>query len=295
MRYAIADVAALVAPGGAIDARGPRARRHDLHARPARAAPSPRRSARARQPAARRRPARAAVDHRPRRGRRAGARPPGAGDRPQPAGAELRRGAGGDRRRRAGDPTLRLLREVGLLRLAREAARGGVSLTVPVQEVVREGDGYDLRYERDPRRSRTGTRRSRSSPGSCAADDHGRGRPRALPGARPGRGRSDLESLRRSALALGVAWPEGAAYGDVVRALDGGRPGRTWPSRSGPPGSSTAPVTPSGGARTADSAGARGHRRPSTPTSRPPAASGRPLRQRDRARALRGRRRRRPG
>ena len=32
------------------------------------------------------------------------------------------------------------------------------------------------------------------------------------------------QALRRSALALGVAWPEGARYGDVVRALDPRRP-----------------------------------------------------------------------
>ena len=45
------------------------------------------------------------------------------------------------------DETLAALREVGMLRLAREVERGGVSLTVPVQEVVREGGGYALRYE----------------------------------------------------------------------------------------------------------------------------------------------------
>ncbi|HTI34585.1 MAG TPA: hypothetical protein VL422_12970, partial [Miltoncostaea sp.] len=35
----------------------------------------------------------------------------------------------------------------------------------------------------------------------------------------------DVEALRRSALALGVDWPEGARYPDVVRALDPRRPG----------------------------------------------------------------------
>ena len=60
----------------------------------------------------------------------------------------LRRGAGRRSTPAAGDQTLALLREVGLVRLAREAERGGVSLSVPVQEVVtEEGGGFGLRYE----------------------------------------------------------------------------------------------------------------------------------------------------
>ncbi len=44
------------------------------------------------------------------------------------------------------DESLRLLREVGALRQAREAARGGVSLPIPEQEVDVEGDTWDLEY-----------------------------------------------------------------------------------------------------------------------------------------------------
>jgi hypothetical protein len=47
----------------------------------------------------------------------------------------------------AAEETLALLREVGLRRLELEAERGGVSLSVPVQEVVSDDGGYGLRYE----------------------------------------------------------------------------------------------------------------------------------------------------
>ena len=44
------------------------------------------------------------------------------------------------------DEPLALLKEVGELRLAREAARGGVSLPLPEQEVSIEGDHWHLEY-----------------------------------------------------------------------------------------------------------------------------------------------------
>jgi exoribonuclease R len=40
----------------------------------------------------------------------------------------------------------------------------------------------------------------------------------------PDYGTDDVAGLRRSALALGVAWPEGASYAEVVSALDPGVP-----------------------------------------------------------------------
>ena len=221
MRYAIADVAALVAPGGAIDG--------ESHARgvtiymPDRRAPL----------------------HPPALGEGAGSLLPDA-ERPallwtidlgpdgEPVHVHLERAIVRSRRAMSyveaqeaidggtGDPTLRLLREVGLRRLAREAARGGVSLTVPVQEVVRAGDGYDLRYER-PLAVEDWNAQISLLTGIAAATimaDGGLGLFRVLAPAEA----RDLESLRRSALALGVAWPEGAAYGEVVRSLDGARP-----------------------------------------------------------------------
>ena len=64
-------------------------------------------------------------------------------------------------------PTRRcvLLREVGELRIGLEADRGGVSLPLPEQEVDVEGDGGTSSSARSCRSS-AGTRRSRCSPGS---------------------------------------------------------------------------------------------------------------------------------
>ena len=122
-----------------------------------------------------------------------------------------------------GEETLRLLREVGELRLAREADRGGVSLTVPVQDVEPAGDGrFRLRYEA-PLPVEDWNAQISLLTGMAAARimiDGGIGLFRVLDTPE----QRDLDALRRSALALGVGWPEGARYGDVVRALDAGRP-----------------------------------------------------------------------
>ncbi len=118
----------------------------------------------------------------------------------------------------AADETLALLREVGLRRLELEAERGGVSLSVPVQEVVSDDGGYGLRYEATLPVEDWNAQVSLLT-GICAARimvEGGLGLFRTLAPAEP----RDLESLRRSALALGVPWPQGARYGDVVRALD---------------------------------------------------------------------------
>ena len=58
------------------------------------------------------------------------------------------------------DEMFTILRELGELRLAREAARGGVSLPLPEQEIVDE-DGAGTSSSARCSRSRTGTRRSR--------------------------------------------------------------------------------------------------------------------------------------
>ena len=124
----------------------------------------------------------------------------------------------------AADGTLALLREVGELRLAREAERGGVSLTVPVQEIApAPAGGYALRFEA-PLPVEDWNAQVSLLTGMSAARimiDGGIGLFRTLEAPEP----RDVESLRRSALVLGVEWPEDARYGDVVRALDPRRPG----------------------------------------------------------------------
>ena len=122
-----------------------------------------------------------------------------------------------------GDAGLAALRDVGRLRLAREAERGGVSLTTPVQEVVRDGDGYALRFEA-PLPVEDWNAQISLLTGICAARlmaEGGIGLFRTLAPADP----RALEGLRHSARALGVSWPEGVAYADVVRGLDPSRPG----------------------------------------------------------------------
>ncbi len=121
-----------------------------------------------------------------------------------------------------------LLREIGELRLAREAARGGVSARIPEQEITR------LDGERPGRRHRRYRLVYRSNlpceewnaqisllTGMCAASimrDRGMGILRTVPPASS----SSLRRLRAVAGALGVEWPEGTAYPDLVRGLDPG-------------------------------------------------------------------------
>jgi len=118
----------------------------------------------------------------------------------------------------AGDPALGLLREVGERRLAVERDRGGVSLPVPEQEVVRDGEGFRLAY-RAPLPVEPWNAQLSLACGMAAADlvlAGGWGLLRTLPPATP----EALATLRRQARALGVAWAADEPYGDVVRRLD---------------------------------------------------------------------------
>ncbi|WP_239162260.1 RNB domain-containing ribonuclease [Acrocarpospora phusangensis] len=121
------------------------------------------------------------------------------------------------------DGTLRLLAEIGPLRLALERARGGVSLPTPEQEVVREADGYRLEF-RTPLPCEAWNAQISLLTGMAAAQlmlDAEIGLLRVLPPADP----RDLAKIRLVAAALGVAWPEGATYGEVVHGLDPKIPG----------------------------------------------------------------------
>lgn len=118
-----------------------------------------------------------------------------------------------------------LLQQVGELRLARALARHATELDVPEQEVEpAEGGGWTVAFRRQLPVERWNAQISLLT-GACAARlmlDGGVGVLRTLPPPRP----QDVAALRKLAPALGVDWPEGAHHGDVISALDGATPGQ---------------------------------------------------------------------
>jgi exoribonuclease R len=116
-------------------------------------------------------------------------------------------------------PDLLLLKEIGLLRLEVARRRDAVDLPTPEQEVDDQGR---LTY-RAPLPSEQWNAQVSLLTGMAAAQlmlDGGIGLLRTLPVPDP----AEVESLRRSALALGIPWPAGTPYGDVVSALDPSQP-----------------------------------------------------------------------
>jgi exoribonuclease R len=104
----------------------------------------------------------------------------------------------------AGD-MLALLPEIGRLREELERARGGVSLPVPQQEIVVSDDGYGLEY-RSPLPVEGWNAQLSLLTGMAGASLMREGRIgilRTLPPAR----RHDVERLRRTARALRIDWP----------------------------------------------------------------------------------------
>ena len=136
-----------------------------------------------------------------------------------------------------------LLAEIGRLRLEREAARGGISMTTPEQviEVTKAAEateesgaaspaadpdsaespgpaGYRLAY-RVPVPAEQYNAQISLLTGMCAARimvECGVGILRTLPPARP----EDYARLRRVAAALGIDWPAAQPYPELVRGLD---------------------------------------------------------------------------
>lgn len=121
------------------------------------------------------------------------------------------------------DETLQLLREVGILREAAEEARGGITLPTPEQVVEQGADGVWTLGSRATLPVEEWNAQISLLTGMCAARlmlDGAIGIVRTLPEADP----RDVERLRLSAHALGVAWPQGATPADVIRGLDAGDP-----------------------------------------------------------------------
>jgi len=118
--------------------------------------------------------------------------------------------------------SLALLKEVGRLRLEREAARGGVSLPLPEQEVVVEGDSWSLAFRELLPVEQWNAQISLLT-GFAAASlmVYARvGLLRTLPEPDP----RDVRRLHRTAKALGIEWPAEQIYPDFIRSLDPIRP-----------------------------------------------------------------------
>ena len=119
--------------------------------------------------------------------------------------------------------SLALLADVGRLRQARERDRGGVSLDVPEQEIALQADGsYGLEFRRTLPVEGWNAQISLLT-GIAAAQimrDAGVGILRTLPPADP----RDVARLRRTAAGLGIEWDEEATYGELLRTLESRRP-----------------------------------------------------------------------
>ncbi|WP_030723498.1 RNB domain-containing ribonuclease [Streptomyces sp. NRRL F-2580] len=117
---------------------------------------------------------------------------------------------------------LALLADIGRLREALEQERGGISLNVPEQEVVDRDGSYSLAY-RAPLPADGWNAQISLMTGMAAADlmlATGTGVLRTLPSAPDGA----VGRLRRAAKALRIDWPHHVPYAELVRSLDPHRP-----------------------------------------------------------------------
>lgn len=113
---------------------------------------------------------------------------------------------------------LALLKDIGTLREEQEVARGGISLGVPEQEITEHDGTYGLAY-RAPLPADGWNAQISLLTGMAAARlmaESGTGILRTLPIAPDGA----VARLRRSAEALRIDWPHHVPYAQVVRSLD---------------------------------------------------------------------------
>ncbi|WBO66658.1 RNB domain-containing ribonuclease [Streptomyces camelliae] len=111
-----------------------------------------------------------------------------------------------------------LLREIGEARERLEAARGGISLNVPEQEITAQDHTYVLGY-RAPLPADGWNAQLSLLTGMAAAElmlTHGTGVLRTLPAAPDGA----VARLRRTAVALHIDWPHHVSYAALIRSLD---------------------------------------------------------------------------
>ncbi len=120
------------------------------------------------------------------------------------------------------DESLMLLKEVGELRLKREAARGGISLPLPEQEVDTSGEEWELAYrELLPVEEWNAQMSLLTGFAAASLMMYARvGFLRTLPPADP----RDVQRLHRTAHALGIEWPAELLFPDFIRRLDAAKP-----------------------------------------------------------------------
>ena len=119
---------------------------------------------------------------------------------------------------RGDNPVLNSLREIGLRREALEVERGAVSLNLASQEVVTTEAGFDLVYDESLPVEGWNAQISLLT-GIAAASimlEGGVGLLRTLPRPR----KRTIRELQVVARALDVDWPDSASYADIVRNLD---------------------------------------------------------------------------
>ncbi|MER5543148.1 RNB domain-containing ribonuclease [Streptomyces sp. NPDC002589] len=111
-----------------------------------------------------------------------------------------------------------LLKEIGEARERQEAERGGISLNAPEQEITEQDHTYVLGY-RAPLPAEGWNAQLSLLTGMAAADlmlAHGTGVLRTLPAAPDGA----VARLRRTATALHIDWPHHVSYAALIRTLD---------------------------------------------------------------------------
>jgi exoribonuclease R len=122
------------------------------------------------------------------------------------------------------DEQLALLAEIGRKRQALAQARGAVDLPTPEQEVTDGPDGRPCLQFRAPVAAEGWNAQISLLTGIAAAGLMIEGKIGLLR-TLPPPDQDAVASLRRSAVALGVAWPKGASYGEVISGLDPADPG----------------------------------------------------------------------
>ena len=119
------------------------------------------------------------------------------------------------------DEMLRLLPEIGALLQEAERARGGASLGVPTQEVVERNGGYTLRFRKmlpvEDWNAQLSLLTGRAAAEMMLQADVGI--VRTMPPADD----HDVARLRRVAAGLGIDWPADLPYAEVLHTVDPSR------------------------------------------------------------------------